>query len=296
MLNIKFITDSTSDIPKEYAEENNIGVVGVRINFPEGNSVADWYEITHDEFYDYLERTNNIPSTSQPPIAEIADMFEKALQDHEAIIFVATSSNSSGSFNSARLAKEMVLEKNPNAKIEIVDSQAFSLFETIMLEEGLKLQKEGKSIEEIVEGMKMRRRLTDVCVVVDTLKYLEKGGRINKASLIAGTLLDLKPVLSVRGGTMESIDKFRGSKTVIQKMVKKVKTMDIDLSDPQFSFVHSHVEPKALEMIAAFEEGFENSKARFFNELGATVATHIGPGTLAVFFKLNTPQKIYEED
>ena len=146
MLNIKFITDSTSDIPRDFAAKYDIGVVGVRINFPEGNSVADWYEITHDEFYDYLERTNNIPSTSQPPIVEIADMFEKALEDHDAIIFVATSSNSSGSFNSARLAKESVLEKNPEAKIEIVDSQAFSLFETIMLEEGLKLQKKGKSI------------------------------------------------------------------------------------------------------------------------------------------------------
>ncbi len=296
MLNIKYITDSASDIPKDLAEKYDVAVLATPITFEDGTTKRDWYDMTPAEFYDLLEKSTEIPTTSQPPVFEIEETFRKYLDSHDAIIYVSLSSFSSGTYNAANMAKNNILEDRPDAKIEIIDSRAFSLFEVFMLEEAIKLQNEGKSLEEIVEGVKMRRRMTDVCVVVDTLKYLEKGGRINKASLVVGTLLDLKPVLSVRGGTMESIDKFRGSKSVYSKMVKKVKTMDVDLSDPRFSIVESNVPERAEALKEALKEGFENYQFNYHSSIGGTVGTHIGPGTLAVFFKTNTPQKVYDED
>ncbi len=296
MLNIKFIVDSASDISRDYAKKHDIDVIGMPLIWENGETVLDWVEIGSEEFYEKLSKSKQIPTTSQVPISTMEDHLRAALKDHDAVIYFTLSSNGSGTFNSARLAKENILEDMPDAKIEIVDSMAYSLFIVLMLDKAISLNKEGKSLEEIVKGAKDCRSHTDVLVVVDSLKYLEKGGRINKASLVAGTLLDLKPVLSVRSGVMEAIDKFRGSKTIISKTIKKIKASDIDLDDPCFAIVHSQVPDKADELWNAIKAEFGEDKELFMkSEIGAVVGTHIGPGTLAIFYKLKNPMQIYED-
>lgn len=295
MLKIKYIVDSTSDIPRDFAEKNDITVLGMPIIFEDGSTVRDWVEISPDEFYARLTAADKIPTTSQVPYAEIEEAMLKGLEDHDAVIFFPLSSKGSGTCQSALLAKQTILEKMPDAKIEVVDTMAYSLFIPLMVEEAIRLQKEGKTLEEIVEGAKLRRCYTDVTVVVDTLKYLEKGGRINKASLIAGTLLDIKPVLSVRGGIMESIDKFRGSKTIISKMIKKMKASGLDTTNPDFCIVHSNADEKANQLWDAIKAEFPNAELHMTSQLGATVGTHIGPGTVAVLYRLNEPAQVYED-
>ncbi len=295
MLNIKYIVDSTSDISKEYAKEHDITVMGMPIIFEDGSTARDWVEMTHEEFYSKLAASNNIPTTSQVPLVEMEEMLTKSVESHDAVIFITLSSKGSGTYQSANLAKQNILEKYPDAKIEIIDSMAYSLYIPLMLDEAIRLQKEGKSLEEIVAGAKDARCHTDVLVVVDTLKYLEKGGRINKASLIAGTLLDLKPVLSVRNGIIESIDKFRGNKTIIAKMVKKLKASDIDETNPRFCIVHSQAKEKADQLWAAIKEEYPDAELFMTSQLGATVGTHIGPGTVAVMYRLKTPMPVYED-
>ena len=295
MLNIKYMLDSTSDVSKEYAQKHDIQVLGLPIMFEDGTTALDWVEMSTEEFYDKLSKSSQIPTTSQVSPATMEESMRKALEGHDALIYFTVSSKGSGSYNSACLAKANILEDIPDAKIEIVDSMAYSLFIVAMVEEAMRLQKEGKSLEEIIQGAKDFRSKLDVLVIVDSLKYLEKGGRINKASLVAGTLLDLKPVLSVRGGVMESIDKFRGSKTIISKMIKKIKASDIDLDDPFFCMVHSRAPEKANELWEAIKEEFGDHHKLFMqSELGATVGTHIGPGTLAIFYKLKNPMQVYE--
>ena len=145
--------------------------------------------------------------------------------------------------------------------------------------------------------MKAVRRHTNVYVLVDTLKYLEKGGRINKASLIAGSLLNIKPVLSVIDGIMESVDKFRGSKTVMSKLVQKCIDDDLDTEDPNWCIVHANAPDRADQLWACVNEMCGgNQQLRFISQIGATVGTHIGPGTLALFYKTKSPRKVYEED
>lgn len=295
MLKIKYIVDSTSDMPRDFAQKNDITVLGMPIIFEDGSTVRDWVEISPEEFYTKLEASNKIPTTSQVPYAEIEEAMTEGLKDHDAVIFFALSSKGSGTCQSALLAKQTILEKMPDAKIEVVDTMSYSLFISLMVEEAIRLQKEGKTLEEIVEGAKVRRCHTDVTVVVDTLKYLEKGGRINKASLIAGTLLDIKPVLSVRGGIMESVDKFRGSKTIISKMIKKMKASDLDTSNPDFCIVHSNAQERADRLWEAIKAEFPNAELHMTSQLGATVGTHIGPGTVAVLYRTNEPARVYED-
>lgn len=296
MENVKFIVDSTSDIPKDFALENDIAVLGLPVIFEDGTTKLDWIEMDHDEFYERLEKSKNIPKTAHAPIETMEKLMKDSLKDHDSVLYITMSAVGSGTYQSANIAKANVLEEMPDARIEILDSKAYSIYIVIMLQEAIRLKNEGKSLDEIIEGAKMRRSYTEVLVVVDTLKYLEKGGRINKASLIAGTLLDLKPVLSVRGGLMESIDKFRGSKTIISKMIKKVRASDIDLDDPRFYIVHSQAPERAEQLWEAVKAEFgEDSKLNMCAQLGAGVGTHIGPGTLALFYKPKTPLKIYDD-
>lgn len=296
MLNIKYMVDSTSDIPHDFAQEHDVAVLGMPILFEDGSSALDWVEMSTDEFYKKLAKSSRIPTTSQPSIPTIEAMMREGLEGHDALIYVTISSKGSGTYQAAHLAKKNILEDMPDAQIEIIDSMGYSLFIVAMVQEAMRLQQEGKTLAEIASGVKEFRCKTDVLVVVDTLKYLEKGGRINKASLIAGTLLDLKPVLSVRGGVMESIDKFRGSKTIISKMVKKIKASDIDLDDPYFCIVNSQVPDKAEQLWDAVKAEFgEEHKLVMESQIGATVGTHIGPGTLAIFYKLKNPVQVYED-
>lgn len=295
MLKIKYYVDSCSDIDEQYAAENDIGMFAIPVTFEDGSTYLDWVELKSRDFYRKLAQSRDIPKTSQPSVEQFAQAMRDSLSDYDAFIYISLSSRGSGAYQTALLAKSMVLEEHPEAQIEIIDSMGFSLFIVAMLMEAIQLQKEGKSLSEIVAGAKRRRCYTDVLVVVDTLKYLEKGGRINKASLIAGTLLNLKPVLSVRGGLIEAIDKFKGSKTVIPKMVKKLADMDIDAADPHFFIVNADVEDRAQQLWEAVSQAYPGHDLIMSRPIGATVGTHIGPGTLAVFFKTNTPQQLYDD-
>lgn len=296
-MNIKFIVDSASDIPKDYAKENNISVIGMPILFPDGTQLRDWVDISSEEFYKKLTSNPQIPTTSQPPIPELKAMLEDGVKNYDATIYITISSKASGTNQTCHMIKNELLEEYPDAKIEIVDSMSYSLYIVLMLMEGIRLNKEGKSLEEIVEGMKDVRRHTNVYVLVDTLKYLEKGGRINKASLIAGNLLNIKPVLSVIGGIMESVDKFRGAKTLFPKLVQKAIADDMDTEDPRFCMVHSDAHESAAQLWDAVKAACgEDSELLMQSQIGAAVGTHIGPGTLALFYRTKSPRKVYEED
>lgn len=296
MTNIKFFVDSSSDVPEEYAIANNIGVFPMPVIF-DGKVYLDWTELKSDEFFKMLAESKTLPTTSQLVIPDIERDFREALKTHDAIICITLSSKGSGTYHGCNIAKESILKDIPDAKIEIVDAMAYSLYTSSMLGEALRLYKQGKSVEDIVAGIKTHREHTTTVVVVDTLKYLEKGGRINKASLVIGTLLDIKPVLTVKKGVMETIDKFKGRKTVIPKMIQKIKEMDINLSDPNFHIVHGNVPDRAQELWTAIKAEFgEAQELKMMASLGATIGTHIGPGTLAVAFKTNKPfEKIYED-
>lgn len=285
MSKIKFMVDSTSDIPKEIAERYHVSVVGLSITFEDG-TYTDWYDLSGKAFYDKLRASKSAVTTSQPPVALIADEMKSILEEgYEEIIFYTISSKGSGTFNCANLAKESVLEEYPQATIHIVDSMSYSYFITLAMLRGIQLYQEGKNGDEIVRGSVEYLNRLDVVFLVDTLTYLERGGRINKATMILGNMLNIKPVLSVRNGIIDTVDKFRGSKNSIRKLVEKAKSFGYDPQNPDFSIVHSDALDKANELLSVIREEAPGANPVLFGMLGGVIGAHTGPGVVALFFE-----------
>lgn len=294
-MNIKFIVDSTSDITHEIVEKYNVEVLGIPVMFEDGTTKLDWIEMDAEEFYARLAASDNIPTTSQPSIPVIKETIEKYIDDFDAVIYLTLSSHASGTYQTVNLIKNDILEEHPDANICIFDSMGYSLIITMMLLKGIEAAKTADKLEDVLEAMKKEREYTDVIVTVDTLKYLEKGGRINKASLILGSLLAVKPVLSIVDGIMEVTDKFKGSKQITSKMVKKLSGVDFDADYKEFAICHANCPDKAEELLCELKNTFgEDIKISVQNSIGSTVGTHIGPGTLGLFYRRKTRNPIYE--
>ena len=283
MSKIKIITDSTSDIPVDVAKKYNISVAPITINI-DGVDYASWIELDSDSFFEKLEKAKEMPKTAQATPEIFLGLYEDALKEgYEDIIVITISSNASGTHQSAYIAKT-IFQENHNNKIEIIDSQSFSIGIGLLVEKAAELVEAGVSFEDTVKRVEEYKNEYDVFFLVDTLKYFEKGGRINKASLIVGTLLNIKPVLSVRNGIIESIDKFRGSKNAVRKLFEKVQNDSTrDPDSKEFAIVHASQE-KAEEMKRYLIEEFGVDKLLMESKVGATVGTYTGPDVIALFF------------
>ncbi|MCX7715594.1 MAG: DegV family protein [Clostridia bacterium] len=286
MAKIKIITDSGSDIPKDVAEKYNITVLPYMSVFGE-KSYRAGVELSSSEFYRMLDETGIIPTTAQTPYPEIYEEMMDGVKNYDSVIMLTLSSKASGQYSTINMIKKEILEhENPNADIHIIDSKTFSLAIALAAIYASELAQSGMSAAEIAEKTKQYLDKWDVYFVVDNLSYLEKGGRINKASAFVGTLLDIKPVLSIRDGLVEAVDKFRGKKKLAQKLIDKIKeNPNFDADKCRFAVVHSANEALGEEMKASLTNEFQNAEIVLYNELGPIIGTHTGPGMVGVFFE-----------
>ena len=283
MSKIKVITESASDIRPQDAKEWDIEVLPFTIH-ADGKEYLSGVDLQPKEFYELLKNSKEVPQTSQIPPNAIYDAFKKYTDEGYEILYVSISSSATGTYNNAMLAKNMVLEENPDAVIELVDTRRFAYIYAWAAIEAAKLAKEGKSIDELKKAVMDFVESYDVYVVAQTLTYLEKGGRINKASLVMGNVLDIRPLLSVRNGLMESIGSIRGSKKIVAKLFKKVQESGYDQTGKRMLIVHADMYDEAEEIKAMIEENMSPSEV-LIREVGPTIATHIGP-VLGVFFAI----------
>ena len=285
MPNIKIVVDTSSDIPEEVMKKYDIGRMSFLSIFGEDNYVSG-VDITNEEFYRKLDSSDKIPTTAQTPYQDMYDYLLELSQKHDTVIYFTISSKGSGQFNTARLVSEEIKEDHPKADIRIVDSMSYSLFIAQTAVYAAQMAADGKSAEEIITACEAYIRSWHAFLLVDTLKYLEKGGRINKAAAVMGTLLDIKPVLTVKDGLIESEDKLRGKKKVLQKLVDKIDEYEaFDSQNPEFMIVHSD-EEKGRELEALLQQRYGIDKAVLFGEFGPIVGTHVGRGAVAVIFRL----------
>lgn len=286
MTDVKIIVDTSSDIPQEIAERYNIGVLSFLSVFGETSYVTGT-ELSNRAFYEKLASSDVIPTTAQTPYGDMYDYLLEQSRAHDCVIYFTISSKGSGQYTTAQMVKQDILENdNPNAKIYIVDSMKFSLYITAAAIRALELAKENKTADEIIAECKQYLESWEVLLLVDNLKYLEKGGRINKASAIVGSLLDIKPVLSIRGGLIECIDKLRGKKKVFQKLLDKIKADPrFDDQKKQFMVVHSD-EEKGRELCEQICREFDINDVYLYSEFGPIVGTHTGPGAVAVIYRI----------
>lgn len=281
MADIKIIVDSGSDIPQEIADKYDIGIISFLSLFGEEQYVQR-VDITNEEFFDKLESFDGFPTTSQTPYGDMYDFFSKQCSENKSVIYFALSSAASGQYQTANLVKNEILEENPEADFHIVDTQTFSLYIARTAVHAAQMVQEGKNAQEIITECENYIKTWRAYLLVDTLKYLEKGGRLSKAAAFVGTMLDIKPILTIEHGLVESMDKLRGKKKLLDKLIEKIQDdPDFDADNPKFLVVQSDAE-KGEETLEKLRDEFGEDCIEMYGEFGPLIGTHVGRGAIAI--------------
>ncbi len=271
---IKVITDSTSDLPQELADELGIKIVPLYVLF--GNETyRDRVNITENEFYDKLLNDPVHPTTSQPSPQDFAEIYSELSKDADGIISVHISSKLSGTCNSALQAKEMVKAKCP---IEVVDSNNVSMGLGLIVLGAAEIAASGKDFEQTVNETKQLISRTHVWAMFDTLKYLAKGGRVGKAKALMGSVLNIKPILAVKDGEMTPATKARSRDKGVDLLYDYAGRFT-NIED--LAVMHTTTLDEAQALADRMGAIFERDRIKI-GRLGPALGVHAGPGTLGV--------------
>ena len=274
---IRIIVDSSADYTQEELKEKNIQEVSVLINIGD-KSYRSGIDIKPNELYEMLIAGGEFPKTSQPSPQAFFDVFEEAKENGDSVICILISSNLSGTFQSAMLAKNMVDYEN----IYLIDSLTATHMARVMIEYACRLRAEGKNVTEIVKAVEELQPRVKVLAGVDTLEFLYKGGRLNKATAVIGELANLKPMITVtEDGTLSVVGKCIGRNKAISYIVKAMEEKEIDFDFPVYSlYAYGTENTERLEQ--KLEAIGIHCTERL--QLGATIGTHVGPGAFAVVY------------
>lgn len=279
---VKIITDSTSYISKDLVEKYDIDILSLNVLLNEKNKrELDW---TNEEFYQEMEKCNEFPKSSQPSLEEMTNIFEKHILQNDQVAAVFMSSKMSGTFSTANVVKEQLLEEYPNAQIEILDSKTNSMQLGFAALEGAKKANEGATLKEVVEVMDHVINNSRFLFTPETFEYLKKGGRIGGAAALLGHLLNIKPVLTVENGQTTVFGKARTRKKAIDLILNKLYE---DASDRELGGVivhHINCEDKGQEI--AEEIGLKLGIKVKLQSIGPVIGTHVGPGSVGVAYWL----------
>lgn len=275
----RIIVDSTADLMPEY--KSRVSVVPLTVHFGEEEYI-DGVTIDHKTFYEKLIESDVLPSTSQATPDAFMKEFEKAKTAGEAAVVITLASKFSGTYQSAMIAAA------DYENIYVVDSASAAMGSGILVELAFRLLDEGKSAEEIAAILEEEKKKIVIVALVDTLEYLKKGGRISKTGAFAGTVLNIKPVLSVVDGEINMLGKARGSKMGNNLLLQEIdKAGGIDFSKPVllgYSGISDALLQKYIEDSRYIWEG--NLKEVRYTTVGSVIGTHAGPGAVVVaFFK-----------
>jgi DegV family protein with EDD domain len=278
------IIDSASDLPELYVKENNIPLLCLNVNF-KGNEYKDdlGKTLPYETFYKEV-RAGEMPSTSQINIYTYAEEFKKHVSQGKAVICIVLSSGVSGSYNSACAAREMVLEELKDADITVIDSKCASLGEGLLDYYAVEMLKNGASKEEIVNWVEENKLKLNHWFTVDDLNHLKRGGRVSSTAAMIGTLLDIKPVLHVDDeGKLVPVTKVKGRKKSIRSLAEELEKRITNPEEQMIFISHGDCleDAKLLEKIILDKV---KVKGVLINNIGPTVGSHAGPGTVALFF------------
>ncbi len=275
---VRIVTDSAQDFEPRVLEKMGIRVVPLTVHFGD-ESFKDGYELRGETFYTKLRSSALIARTSQPSPGEFEQVFAHLTKDGSPVVAITLSSGLSGTYQSATIAGQAF----PHGQVQVIDSKCGSGMYGMMAIVAQEMSDAGKSSDEIVASV---MRMCDKAVTifsVDTLDYLARNGRIGKAQHFLGTLLNMKPILSLdEEGSVTAVERVRGKGKVISRMLQLVKQR-IGESEPVYLCV-SHANAPA-EAAALKQKAYDELLiSRFFEtEIGAVIGTHTGPGALALF-------------
>jgi DegV family protein with EDD domain len=273
---IQIVTDSSAYLPADLVQQHNIHVIPLKVHFGE-QTYRDEIDLSHEEFYRMLAEAETLPTTSQPSAGEFFDLYSRLSKDGHEIISIHISSKLSGTISSAQSAKEML----PEAKISIIDSASTAMGLGLMALTAARAAEEGKTAAEIVAAVEKMIKAMNVVFVVDTLEYLQKGGRIGGAAALVGTLLKVKPILCLKDGRIEPLDKVRSKRKALARLLEVTEECVESGTPVRVAVLHAQVPDEARELEKKVRARFDCAEY-YFAELGPVLGTHTGPGVVGL--------------
>lgn len=281
MSKVRIVTDSTADIPQPLREELGIRMVPLKIHFGD-ETYLDAVSLTSERFYEKLTASSVMPTTSQPSPLEFLETYKQIVQEEGPgvrIVSVHLSSALSGTYQSAVLAKSMLEDE---ADVTLIDSKSASYGIGALVVAAAEAARSGEDVESIVDLIRTMREQFHIYFLVDTLEFLKRGGRIGKASAVLGSLLNIKPILSIdKDGEVAAVDRVRGQKKAMARIVEMLEG-DLGGETIQLSIAHANNLEAAEELLRLIKEKLSIASVKYVT-LGPVIGTHAGPGTVAAF-------------
>jgi DegV family protein with EDD domain len=281
---IKIIADSTCDLSDDVIEKFNIGIAPLSIKIGE-KVYKDRVDIQPEEFYGMLGALDELPTTAMPSPTEFINLYEAAVTDgHSAILCITMSSGTSGSYQSAVIAKEYFEEKYQNIPVHVVDSKCMSHGSGYLIYKSALLRDKGASCEELVDFNETYKTNVKHFLSVDDLDNLIKSGRLTNVSAFIGKVLKVKPIMSMRSGKGAIVAKVRGGKKVFAHYLEEFKKrVDIVLTDfVIIGYTSDRLKAETMKMKLVNEAGFKGDI--YIMQMGVSVGTHVGLGGLSMYF------------
>lgn len=276
---IRIVTDSVSDIPKEYVEKYNIEVMPLKIRIDE-DEYEDGVQITTEKMFEKIQGQDLFPSTSQITPFEFASKFDELTRNGDEVLAVVMSSDMSGTYNSA-LAAKLELE---DRKIEVVDSQSITLGFGMLVIEAARLAMENRGLEEIKSSIEEMKHKMDSTIVFDTLEYAYKGGRISKAQYMLANFFNLKILITMENGEMVVRNKVRGRKKAIKAIIENLESTNQNLDGKTIGINHANDEKYLEELKRAILQKYQ-PKEIIVSKVGCAVAAYSGLSAVALHFE-----------
>lgn len=281
---IKLIVDSATDIELLEADEMGVELISMQVRFGE-EEFLDGVNLSHKQFFEKLIESAELPQTSQINEFRWAEAFDTLTKNGDDVIAITISSKLSGTYSCAVKAA-----KKFNGKVRVVDSLNACIGERILLNYAQRLVEENKmSIDEIEKNLNAAKKKIQVLAVLDTLKYLRKGGRISSVAAFTGELLSIKPVVSVIGGEVKLVGKAIGSKkgnNLLMQLVDKCGGIDFNMP---YALAYSGLNDEYLQKYLHDSQALWKDKTDHIPQymIGSTIGTHVGPNAIAVAFFAN---------
>lgn len=281
-MNYQIITDTCCDFPAEMYDQLQLKVVPLSVLY-KGQSYNEYTEQWLKDLFDGMRHGESATTSAVNPEGW-ANAMEPALKEGKDVLVLAFSSGLSTTYQSAMIAAQELREKYPQRKINVVDTLCASLGQGLLVWYACQKRDAGMSLEEVTAWCEENKLHLCHWVIADDLMHLKRGGRVSAATAVAGTLLQIKPVIHVNDeGKLISVGKARGRKAAIQTLCNKVGELGIPGANDTIFICHGDCLEDAQQLETMLKEKYGTKKV-FIYYIGAVIGSHAGPGTMAVFF------------
>jgi DegV family protein with EDD domain len=274
---IKIVTDSTAYLPEEYVQAHDVRVVSLYVHFG-AEAFREGVELSNADFYERLKAAPELPTTSQPSAGEFHEVFQALLEEGHEVICLTISSELSGTYNSASAAVEML----GDVPISVVDSRSTSAGLQLLVEAAVAATAAGRTRQDIVQELEAIKQKLHVLFVVDTLEYLQKGGRIGPAKALMGTMLKVKPILCLHDGRIEPLEQVRSKRKAMSRLLELIEERLGDGNAKiEAAVINALVPDEAAQMAQELGNRIVCDRLAVA-DLGPAIGTHTGPGAVGI--------------